>query len=194
MQIIFERTGPRHYAVEVRPIGAPVLRMDPAPGFDRWFPHDLQHLVVEEQLGLDNGIYGRLAKGGTASTFQPPRTDGRRDSRAEARQRRKLNRRNTVLATTEANDFAQSERATFIVWQEWLISSDDRYLRAKGREMATVAQSRLALMDDDERSTLVAALPRLRERIAEVTSQWSATAVGDSMAMTWSPCHRAQFG
>ncbi|MEL6981081.1 MAG: hypothetical protein AAFO29_01525, partial [Actinomycetota bacterium] len=66
MDVIFERTGQRRYAVEVRTERAP-LRMDPAPGFHELFPHDLQHLIVEEQLGLTDGIYGRLAKGGTAS-------------------------------------------------------------------------------------------------------------------------------
>lgn len=187
MQVIFERTSPRHYAVEIRRSGAPALRMDQAPGFDPWFPHDLQHLIVEEQLGLVNGIFGRLAKGGTASTFQRPRTDGRRDKRAEARQRRKLDRRNAVLAATEPNDFARSERATFIAWQDWLVNSGDRTLQAKGRELAPAAQSALLRMSDDERSTLVAALPRMRERVAEVTSQWAATDIGESLTITWSP-------
>ena len=48
MDVVFERTGQRSYTVEVRRSDEPVLRMDPAPGFDRWCPHDLMHLVVEE--------------------------------------------------------------------------------------------------------------------------------------------------
>jgi hypothetical protein len=71
VDVVFERTGERRYAVEVRRSGKPVLRMDPAPGFDAFFPHDMQHLIVEEQLGITDGIFGRLAKGGTAATFHP---------------------------------------------------------------------------------------------------------------------------
>ncbi len=116
MEVVFERTGQRSYAIEIRRVGAPVLRMDPAPGFDQWFPHDLQHLVVEEQLGLTDGIYGRLANGGTASTFNLATADGPQDKRAAARQRRKLKRRDAALASNDANDFARSERATYIAW------------------------------------------------------------------------------
>jgi hypothetical protein len=57
VEVVFEKTGVRRYAVSVHRPGLPVLRMDPAPGFDRYFPHDMQHLIVEEQLGLRDGIF-----------------------------------------------------------------------------------------------------------------------------------------
>lgn len=50
--MIFERTGERRDAVEVRRSSGEPLRMHPAPGDDDYFPHDLQHLIVEEQLRL----------------------------------------------------------------------------------------------------------------------------------------------
>jgi len=88
VEVVFEKTGVRRYAVSVHRPGLPVLRMDPAPGFDRYFPHDMQHLIVEEQLGLRDGIFGRLANGGTASTFRPDDPDGIADDRARSRYRR----------------------------------------------------------------------------------------------------------
>jgi len=63
VEVVFEKTGARRYAVAVHRSGLPALRMDPAPGFDRHFPHDMQHLIVEEQLGIVDGIFGRLANG-----------------------------------------------------------------------------------------------------------------------------------
>ena len=190
MEVVFERTGSRRYAVAVRRPAAPVLRMDPAPGFDPLFPHDLQHLVVEEQLGLADGIYGRLARGGNASSFSITRAAGHRSKRAAARERRRLARREAALAASGGNDFARSERATFVAWHDWLAHSSDPKLWARASDMASGAASILGRMEADERSALLAALPRLRERIAEVTSEWSATALGGSMAITWSPLAR----
>ncbi|MDH4077869.1 MAG: hypothetical protein OEW29_18230 [Acidimicrobiia bacterium] len=68
MDVTFGLLGPRHYGVEARRPGAPTMGMAPAPGFDRRLPHDLQHFLVEEQLGIADGIFGRLAAGGTAGT------------------------------------------------------------------------------------------------------------------------------
>jgi hypothetical protein len=45
MEVVFERTGQRSYAVEVRRSDAPVLRMESAPGFDRWCDSDEQHAI-----------------------------------------------------------------------------------------------------------------------------------------------------
>ncbi len=190
MEVVFERTARRRYAIEIRRPDAPVMRMDPAPGFDDWFPHDLQHLIVEEQLGLTHGIYGRLANGGTASTFHPVRAGGSQNKRAAARQRRKLKKRDTTLASKEANDFAQSERATFVAWHDWMTHTEVDDLRAKAGTMAAGADAILGQMSSRERAAIVEALPRLRERIAAVTAQWSATEIGASMSITWSPVRR----
>ena len=193
VDIVFERTGRRSYAIEIRGIDEP-LRMDPAPGFDEWFPHDLQHLIVEEQLGLTDGIYGRLAKGGTASTFHPIRPDGRIDDRAEARKRRKLQRRNERLATTEGNDFAQSERTTLVAYHDWLRHAPDPALRRKADRFDEDAATIVARVDEKERAALLDALPRLRERITEVTTEWRNTEIGGSITIPWAPVDRSTRG
>src|SRR6266850_2839459 len=71
MLLVFRRIGQRRYAIEAKRPKFPDVEMNPAPGYDRWMPHDLLHLVVEAQLGLTRGVFGQLAAGGDAGTFHP---------------------------------------------------------------------------------------------------------------------------
>ena len=71
MQVRFERTAHRRYAVTVLRGQHGDLRLDPAPGYSDLIPHDLVHLVVEDEFGLRQGIFGQLAAGGNAGTFVP---------------------------------------------------------------------------------------------------------------------------
>lgn len=64
MEVIFRRTGARQYAVIVAAPGRAPQTMAPAPGFDEHIPHDLVHYVVEAELGLQSGVFGRAAAGG----------------------------------------------------------------------------------------------------------------------------------
>ncbi|MGJ4944430.1 hypothetical protein ACQR1W_27955 [Bradyrhizobium sp. HKCCYLS1011] len=52
MSVSFIRTGERRYPVRATLDDGRVLEMNPAPGFDPWMPHDLQHFIVEKCLGL----------------------------------------------------------------------------------------------------------------------------------------------
>ena len=70
MSVTFLRTGERRYAVRVEVEGSGVMEMNPASGFDPIMPHDLQHFIVEQTLGIEGAIYGQLAAGGTAGTAQ----------------------------------------------------------------------------------------------------------------------------
>jgi len=191
VEVVFEKIGVRRYAVSVHRPGLPVLRMDPAPGFDRYFPHDMQHLIVEEQLGLRDGIFGRLANGGTASTFRPDDPDGIADDRARSRYRRRLRRRNDRLSAGGSPDFGRSERATFIVWQDWLGHCHDKELRAAGEEMASTALAILDGMDSAERTRLSCALPRIRDRVDAVAREWVSLSLGESMCIPWTPMNVA---
>lgn len=186
MDVVFHRTGRRSYAIDVTLASGSVLRMDPAPGFDAYFPHDLQHLIVEEQLSIANGIFGRLDRGGTASSFEPVRASGSIDQRAAARHRRRLRDRNLRLGAGGADDFARSERATYIAWQDWLAHCPEADLRQRAAEMEPTARSILERMGRSERDSLLAVLPRLRARVDEVARCWAAVSIGDSLRLTWS--------
>jgi len=69
MSVTFIRTGERRYAVRATIDGTQTVQMEQAPGFDPLMPHDLQHFIVEKCLDIEGGIFGRLAAGGTAKTF-----------------------------------------------------------------------------------------------------------------------------
>jgi len=185
MEVVFERMEGRRYAIEVHRPGAPLLRMDPAPGFDHYFPHDLQHLIVEEQLGIGDGIFGRLAQGGTASTFHAVGRPGSSSVRALSRERRELSRRNDRLAVGGSPGFGRSERATFIAWYDWLSHCPEIELRTKADAMAATAESTLARMAASERLALIAALPQLRVRVDTVARHWASLGAGQSMAIPW---------
>src|SRR5689334_18462280 len=110
MEVRFERTGQRRYAVAVLRDEHGDLRMDPAPGYSDLIPHDLVHLVVEEEFGLRKGIFGQLAAGGNAGTFVP--TEELR-TKAWARQ---VERRNRSTGT----EMARSEDLVAQVYPRWL--------------------------------------------------------------------------
>src|SRR4051794_41658768 len=82
MQVTFTRTGPRTYGIAADRGGGPVVHMPTGPGFDPWLPHDLVHFVVERHVGIEHGVFGQLAAGGTAGTVfttpPPPRGRGPR--------------------------------------------------------------------------------------------------------------------
>ena len=78
MQVTFTKTGKRRYRVSVEGPGVVAAWMEPAPGYHERLPHDMAHFVVENELGLAGGIFGQLAAGGTAGTFQPVDVEVRR--------------------------------------------------------------------------------------------------------------------
>ena len=45
--------------------------MDPTPGYDPKMPHDMAHFIVENEMGIQGGLFGQLAAGGYAGTFHP---------------------------------------------------------------------------------------------------------------------------
>jgi hypothetical protein len=83
--------------------------MEPAPGYDERLPHDMAHFVVENELGINGGVFGQLAAGGHAGTFRPTVEEDRR----------KLAKRGKRIATTNRKDASLSERVIFRAWQIW---------------------------------------------------------------------------
>lgn len=91
MKVTFTRTGERRYRITVEGRGVVPSFMEPAAGYDERLPHDLAHFVVEQYLGLDGAVYGRLAAGG--HQFQPvgaeqPRRGTKLRDKITAEQRR----------------------------------------------------------------------------------------------------------
>ncbi len=86
MQVTFTRIDQRRYAISFRRDGPRDIGGDlppwPGPG-PADFPHDLVHLIVEEQLGLRLGIFGQVAAGGGLGAFAMVERSGPTRHRSE---------------------------------------------------------------------------------------------------------------
>src|SRR6185503_5263043 len=153
MIVVFHRTGQRRYAVEVQRPGFPNLVMNPAPGYDPRLPHDLMHLVVEAQLGLTRAIFGQLASGGNAGTFHLS-VNRDQSSRQITRARKRVIARGKNLLNDGRDECAQSERATYICWHEWLARSSSREHTKQAQTMAQQAKAVRNMASATESRTL----------------------------------------
>lgn len=184
MQVEFQKTGKRRYGVIIKRENLPDLVMNPAPGFDPLMPHDLLHFLVEQELGLKKGIYGQIASGGTAGTFHT-KTSEKSNDRIDSRLRRKTAKRGEKLLKTGLDDCAQSERATFISLYEWFAQSSNAVLKTRAVEMKQNAESVLAQMSEAERKALKEKLPAITNKMEELSHQWSALKINESLRLEW---------
>jgi hypothetical protein len=185
MVVVFRRVRERGYAVEARRSDFPDLEMNPAPGYDQLIPHDMMHMVVEAQLGLDQAIFGQLAAGGNAGTFHPIFTE-RETSRQVARVRTRVKKRGTKMLGAGRDDCLQSERATYICWQYWLARSRSGDLKAVSRSMAPQAKQVRDVATEKERVALnQSKLAEICKHLDELSSYWSKLKVGQSIAVRW---------
>jgi hypothetical protein len=181
--VIFRRTGQRRYAVVAKRESFPDIEMNPAPGYDALVPHDLMHLVVEAQLGLTRGVFGQLAAGGDAGTFHPI-FDSKVKTRTVARTSKRVKKRNKKLLRDGRDECQQSERATFVCWQEWLSRSKATPQRAaaKGmtRQAVEVRVSRSELRKLSEKK-----MAEICSHLDELSAHWSKLQVGQSFSVRW---------
>lgn len=184
MQVELKKTGERRYAVIILHNDLPTLEMNPAPGFDALMPHDLLHFLVEQELGLQKGIFGQIALGGTAGTFHQVSSE-KSNIRAASRMRRKVTKRGEKLLKENSGDCAQSERATYISLYQWLSQSSDTKLQFKAAEMKLNANSVFAQMSESERKLFNQSLSAILARMDETSQRWQALRVNESMSLEW---------
>jgi hypothetical protein len=110
MKVTFTKTHPRRYRITVEGEGLETRIMDPAPGFDERLPHDAAHFIVERELGIRGGIFGQLAMGGSAMTFQ---------NRGDSRLQRKGRHRGARIAKEHKSDALFSEHAVYATQSRW---------------------------------------------------------------------------
>ena len=172
MEVEFQRIGKCRYAVSVHRPGHIDLEMNPAPGYDDLLPHDLVHFVVERELGLQRGIFGQLAAGGTAGTFHPipPASCSREWSRVS----RELARRGAKLQREGRSDCELSERVAQVCLQAW-------------RARAFVNRSQTAGLDA---GVTQGQLDRVRNKLDELSAQWVRLQVGEALTVVWPECDR----
>jgi len=170
VEVRFERTGRRRYATVVVPEGSDPLRADPAPGYDDEIPHDLVHYLVEAELGLTSGVYGRAAAGG--GEFRATvETVG--DKRRRSREQRRLKRKEASLRHADAGtgDMARSEQVAALCDLTWR--------RRQGATTPTWSRRTPVAAEDQ------AVVDRVLEHLARLAPLWRTTPAGGSLAFTW---------
>ena len=183
MKVEFRKVAERRYAVRILRDRLPVLEMNPAPGFDELMPHDLCHLIVEQVLGIENAIFGQTAKGTGTFRIQPSEAS---NSKNDARRRRKTIKKGKNSVKENLEDYAKSERATYVCWQYWLSKSADAELRNRAAEMKKTADSIWGQMSASERAIYTEeTLEKVSQRMSELSRQWQNLKIGESMIVDW---------
>jgi len=160
MEVMFWRAGPRRYRVEVIREQAADLQMEPAPGYHDHIPHDLVHFFVESHWGLRNGVFGQLAAGGDAATFNAP-GQSRRDARRQARKNQ-----------LSGSDIGRSEQLAALVTAAWELA------RAGGATVELARRAHELAISDSELHGAVSELDVLAR-------QWSGTPLGGAIRVPW---------
>jgi hypothetical protein len=171
MRVLFRRTAQRRYAVVIEVPGQAAQTMNPAPGFDPHIPHDLVHYVVEAELGLDAGVFGRAAHG--AGTFHAVQTAG--DARDEARRRRKQARREQALRRERSREeqLTTSERLAYLCDVAWRRRHGQRPDPAFWSASLPVSEIDAARVE------------RVVSHLDRLAPLWNRVPVGGELAFTW---------
>ncbi|TDB87039.1 hypothetical protein E1264_16005 [Actinomadura sp. KC216] len=169
MEVAFERTGQRRYATVVTLPGRPPRRMDPAPGYDDDIPHDLVHYLAEAELGLSSGVFGRAAAGGGDGFVETAETPG--DPRRQARERRRMKKREASLGRADRGDMARSEYFAGMC--------DIAWRRRAGAATPAWAERRTIPPED------APAVDRILTRLDELAALWRGLPVGGALTFTW---------
>jgi len=110
VHVTFTRTGERRYGVLAAAPGQDQRQMNPAPGYDPDIPHDLVHYLVEAELKLTGGLFGRLAAGGGSLLPGVADAPGHRDRRRHERRRHRREDRLRREDHAGRRDMAASEQ------------------------------------------------------------------------------------
>lgn len=162
MQVTFTKTASRRYGVEVERDNYPALAIRSAPGYDAYLPHDLLHFVAEAEFGLDGGVFGNLAAGGSARIFVPV------DQRLVAKTWRAERRHKTRLP-----EGRRSEQLAGLLEHAWAI-------RRRGAPRPADWDERVAENDVDPArlDSVLLVLDGLAER-------WHGLDTGGSLTLQW---------
>ena len=184
MEVQFRRTDERRYSVTVLRDELPPFEFA-AFGYSDLLPHDLVHLLVESELGLERGIFGFMAAGGQSGG--PDRVAGE-SVRDASRRRRKAERRDArKLARGERDEGDFSETAAYICQLEW-----GRRSKPTPRQGDAGVQLRNALerLPEEQRRRFTREFfDRVCARMDELSVEWSSLGVGDAMSVDWPTRH-----
>ncbi|REE97758.1 hypothetical protein [Thermomonospora umbrina] len=172
MDVVFTRTGSRRYGVSIGVPGESPRWQDPSPGFDEHIPHDLVHYVLEAELGLSAGVFGRAARGGGG--FHPSED---LTARERARLKRKAKKREAGLNAKDhagSADMALAESLAALCDALWR----QRHGGLPDERPPWVTPPNVP---DEYRPQV----ERVLSRLDEVAPLWNALGIGESLTFTW---------
>jgi hypothetical protein len=182
MKVHFIRSGERRYGMRIERADAPVLVMNPAPGFDPDLPHDMVHFVVEAALGLKTGVFGQIAAGGDAGSFHVEA-----GAALSAKERQRAARKQVVkgakLIKSQGREGELSEIAAFLFDIGW--RSSQRPDSPAQRAALGGAERMRAGLSPDERARIDAARPHVFEAFERLSKAWRALPVGEALILEW---------
>ena len=108
MKVTFTRTKERGYSLKIEGPKIATAEMDPAPGYHDRLPHDVAHFIVENELGVEGGIFGQMARGGIIRPVE-----------RNARIQRKAKRKREEIFRTNKDDALFSEHAIWAAQSRW---------------------------------------------------------------------------
>src|SRR5690606_15417802 len=178
MKVHFIRSGERRYGMRIEREGAPVLVMDPAPGFDPDLPHDMVHFVVEAALGLKTGVFGQIAAGGDAGSFHVE-AGGALSTKERQRAARRQVAKGAKLVRAQGREGELSELAAFLFDIAW--RSQSRPDSAAQRAALGEAERTHAGLSADERARFDAARPDVFRYFDWLSQAWRDLPVGAAL-------------
>lgn len=108
MKVTFTRTKDRGYSLKIEGPKITTAEMDPAPGYDARLPHDVAHFIVENELGIEGGIFGQMAIGGIVRPVEQ-----------DARVQRRAKRKREAIFKANSDDALFSEHAVWTAQSRW---------------------------------------------------------------------------
>jgi hypothetical protein len=164
MDVTFTKGPGRRYRMTVVREHGPELAPRHGPGYDDYLPHDVVHFLVEAELGLSGGAFGRVAAGRNNIFWAADPAVRKRQARREAKHR---------PTQAEHADMARSEQLASLCQPLW-------QLRAGQRSDLPAWFS--ALEPGIVQSPLV---ERILARLDEFAARWHALPLGGSITLPW---------
>lgn len=169
MQITFTRQGERSYSTVIVRDDKVTIEV---PSYDRpdWLPHDLAHYVVEFNLGLAEGFWGRVAAGAVYPGMKI--LTGRQAAHATDRSRT-LIRENSQTGTE-----AEVLVGLFVqLAQQGLENDRDTVRVLLGKNWQSARSTRPALQLEEVR--------QICRKLGEMQQEWKRLATGQDITVTW---------
>ncbi|WP_213934438.1 hypothetical protein [Rhodococcus sp. B50] len=162
MHVVFTKGPGIGYEIAVHRETGPELAPRNGPGGHPYLPHDLVHLLVEMEAGIELGVFGQVAAGDNG-LFWP--ADNAERTRASRRRRSK---KHAMSPRAEA-DMIRSETLARIAVPVW----EARRGLARGLPASVPAHDVTPVVD------------RIVDIFDDYADRWHALPVGGSLTLTW---------